>query len=256
MMGHEEARKRGLGKFELEMMLMCYEQKFMTRRQLMRWVSRVRSLKNMESAKSAVIRSMHHLMQERLVEIFPIYETKEREAMRLTKKGWHRLADFIPILKNSKAPQSEAPSQVAHDLTATDIRLTWEEILLRGSWISENSFWRFQSEHIPDAILNFNRGTNENYAISIEVELTQKSRERYEKKFEAFEDSDPGYIFYFSKDQAITNVIHEVSKNITDAVYVCQIDEFFRQREKAELAAHHERCRIEEKIPCWKGVEL
>lgn len=62
--------ERGLGQRDLEFMRVCYEQGFLTKKQIRRWVLYRYGLKNMQTARSVALRGLDYLQGEKLIEDF------------------------------------------------------------------------------------------------------------------------------------------------------------------------------------------
>lgn len=248
-------RKKSLGERELEIMRFCYEQVFLTRRQIRRWIQYQYKLKNEETARSVVIRSLRYLQDERLVEVVTIYNKKDAEAIRVTTKGLAVLQDNGAIAAHEITPTKFDSEQVKHDLLVTDIRIGWVGILPpRYFWCSERLLQTKNTDQIPDAMLTlFSDSTKGVVKIAIEVERFQKSSARYEKKFRDYEAGTAyDLVYYFSANAEITKAIHEVSRGLSNVIFVSQIDEFLKFGSEARMVSHSDHYQIQERISCVK----
>lgn len=237
---------------DLGLLRLCYEQGFLTRRQVKKWLEFGSGLKTKETAKTVSIRALNRLREERLIEFFQINQVTDREAFRVTARGMALLLD-TGIFQKRDLVSSPDPEQIRHDIVATDIRLTWAQILPQYIWRSDRLLRGEKSDNFPDAKLTFLGGKSLGETrAAIEVELTQKGRARYEKKFHEYENDEGEYdiVFYFTKNQQITNVIHEVSRGVTDLIFVCQVDDFLKNKAATRMASNNDHFHVHERILC------
>ena len=196
---------------------------------------------------------MQYLASDGLIEIFKIHHSTDSEAFRVTAKGMAVLLDYGLADSKDVAALSNEADQIRHDLYATDVRLIWEQISPRSQWCSERLLKSTNREQIPDAVLAFYSGELlENISIAIEIELTQKSSSRYHKKFTDYESGPHDFVFYFAGNPTIASAIYEVSKDISDVIFVCEIDDFLKHESLTRFASHNDHFVLQERIPCVK----
>lgn len=247
----KSVRKKFLGDREIEVLKLCYEQGFVTRGHLKKWMDSRFRMASLDSAKTVSLRALHFLRDQKLIEFFPTYNGQHREAARITAKGLGLLLDRRCITPQKLVPVNTDPDQISHDLLVTEIRIMWSRLMPSAGWCSERLLKSEDRDRIPDAVLSFFfGGLLKNYSIAIEVELTQKSRSRYFQKIQSYENSAFDFIFYFTSGDAISAAIHEVSKDITTKVFTCSIDEFLDHGSEACFVSHQDHFKLKERFPC------
>ncbi len=248
--------KQTLSNRELEIMRLCFEQGFLTNRQVWQWSLNRYVLKTEQSGRSVAARSLRYLKAEKLIEVVDVKSVGENQVLRVTPKGAQCLINHGLIQERDQKIAPPEMDYIVHDILVTDIRLKWEQIMLKKSdWYSERILRADPNPkgHLPDAVMAivFNDPTS-TVNIAVEVEVTQKSRSRYEKKLQDFEDGPYDLMFYFTQNDAIGAMVHEVSRGITDLVYVCRSEDFLKSGREAWLASHKERFQIQTRMPCVK----
>lgn len=235
-------------------MQLCYEQGFLTRDQVRRWLLVTDGLKNELAARTVADRSMNYLLAGKLIDLFgaKFYrDAKPVSSIRGTQKGIQFLlsAGLIPGASTTVPEETEF---YGHDNTVTEIRLVWERLVNKLQWYSEKILRSEIRTEVPDAhAMFFSNKHQEPVSLAIEVELTAKSHERYVAKFKAYAD-DPKYdnILYFSANANITKLIHNISKGITEKIFVCQKDEFLQHGAATRFSSHSDHFTFNERVNC------
>lgn len=245
----EGERREELRARDLEVLRVCFEQGFLTRRQVISWLGRENKTMKAESARTVCVRTMKRLWNAGLIGKFKIEDqVAERQGIKVTKRGLNLLWKNGAVFSNDSAGYSDS-DQIKHAIKVTDIRLAWERLLPWALWCSERYLQDNRNEHCPDAELVFIGGNRmQKMTAAIEVELTQKSESRYEKKFKHYQDSHYDIVFYFTNHIRTTNMIHDVSRGISDIIFVCDIDEFLGRGGEARMASHNDHFQIKERI--------
>lgn len=249
-------KKQELGGRSLELMRLCYDQGFLTTEHIRQWFRHRCYLSNEETARVTAGRPIRFLQEEQLMEVFEI-ELKDPkrtiEALRLTSKGLGLLSDRGGVTLFDLVASPIDPEHVLHDLIATEVRLVWEKTLSNFTWTSERLLRTDNRDNIPDAELKFQHyDLKRAFNIAIEVERTQKGTSRYEKKFRDYENGAYDSVFYLSSHPDITDMIHKVSRDISDIIFVCNTNEFLKYGREARFVSHNDHFQLQERIPCVK----
>lgn len=241
---------------DLHVLKLCYEQGLLTRRQLRTWLLQRYALKNVASAKSAAIRILASLRDQSLVNIFSVQTDCDKEAFCLTAKGLSALLDNGFRFTQKHKEVIWTPDKINHDIKVTDVRLSWENMLPKCYWYPELFLKLNHPEPLPDALMGYySAKLISHVTVGIEVELTQKSRSRYYKKFKAYslKESPFDLIFYFTTSQTISNKILEVSAGASNTIYVIDLELFVQNPIEAEFVSHSKKFSIKEKMEyVWK----
>lgn len=109
-------------------------------------------------------------------------------------------------------------NEIRHDVLLTSLRLALQSIGLGSTWTSgfeiktqrrRNQVRERRPSNVPDGILSEPiKGRVYNFAV--ELELTQKSIERYKKIFDQYRHKDIFRIWYFVKHLGIANVLDKI----------------------------------------------
>jgi len=196
-----------------------------------------------------MVRVVQMFMRMGLMQSMRIADMKFMEIFWLTPKGLELLKDKKLVTKDAMfSPLSE--NKLKHDHYVTDIRLTWESLLKIEQWIPERFLRNGDDDKIPDAVIIYKPQSHHNtVSISIEIENTQKTRSRYEKKFTDYQTGSYDLAFYFTVNETIRNVILEVSRSVkAEIVYTCSINEFLERRANARLVSYNHECLVGERF--------
>lgn len=247
-------------------MQLCYEHGFLTNEQLRRWMWFEESLKNDQTARSISNRSVNYLRESGFVENcrvkIDIDKDKEPvESVRITESGKQALEDFGVIPKGmalfsgaegDRKSKDDNRKQYSHDFYLTEIRFLWERLVNRVQWYPDRLFRGWENNQYPDAYVTyFSNPLQDQISLALEVEQTAKSHERYVAKFKAYAtEAKYDNILYFSANPNITKLIHEISKGITERIYVCQTDEFLKNRAATRFSSHSDHFIFNERVNC------
>jgi hypothetical protein len=222
-------RRKVMNIRDMRILMFCFEQYFLTREQIGQWLMVAYGLKNENAAKVVAIRIVQLLMGNKLIEKFYSSRLGRHAAFRVTKRGIRQLQEE-KFIRTEPDVVKIGVENILHDQKVTEIRLAWEAIAQIEDWFPERQLKNGGKEQVPDAVMVAPwKPDGRMVRIGIEVELTQKSRIRYDEKFAEYKKGPYDFVFYFVSGKAIRNAVMELSYFRTDKVYVCLIDDFFKQ---------------------------
>ena len=234
----QKRQKQYLEKRDLLLMVFCYEQYFLVRNQMLNWLMAKYDFKNAGSADIAMRRILGILKRLNLVNISRSGFLDYREIFVINERGVRALKDkgYLPeYAVNIDLDETK----LSHDYMTTEVRLILEKVINCKEWVSDRLLRCKNHLNIPDAeITYFSPKANRDAKISVEVEMTQKSKERYKKKLTDYQKSHYDLLFYFANQESIKEAILGESKGITQMAYICLIDELLTKQQKVTMVSN------------------
>lgn len=213
----------------LKLLRLCLEQNVLLDRHVTSWIH-----KNYHYAASNSVRAIRSRLFKK------IKKSKWAEFRKssvflckqfcVSKEGIDVLRDF-GFLTEAVQYRSIEPKFENHNILAIDVRFTWESMQDLAYWETERFIKASSSEIIPDARFVYHEGVlNDGVFVANEIELTQKSETRYRDIFKHYQDSKYGFVFYYVPNHKLKDLILEISKPLSNKVYVCLVDEFIKNK--------------------------
>ena len=242
-------QKQFLTKRDLLLMRFCYEQYFLVREQFIKWLLEKHDFRDHFSTDPTMRRIID--LYKRLEVIKAVrsgFFDDYREIYVITEKGIATLKDkgLLP----EYATNIELDEQkLKHDYMVTEVRLALEKVILHKSWVSDRFLRTENNQNIPDAEFSFfSQKAGRDLKISIEVEMTQKSRDRYIKRLSEHKKSHYDLLFYIVDQESIKRAVLEASKGVTRTVFVCLVDELLKKQQDTVLVSNDEKFILGEKF--------
>lgn len=215
---------------------LCFEQHFLTRPQTITWLENFEGVSGYNSLKSASLRLTDFLVRTKFLEkcVFPFNGFSS--VYNVTQYGVEALRSFGDV---SYAASYILPDQnnLTHDSMVAQMRFVWEKHTGIKEWVSDRILRAEKGLNVPDAEFKcFSRKIDRDLNIALEVELVQKSLDRYLKKFKEYHASHYDFIIYVSLTKSLGDKIIELAKGITPKILVCTADELLSKKGDAELA--------------------
>lgn len=241
--------KKNISSRELQVLKLCYEQGILTKRQLRHWLFHRFALKNEATAKTVATRISRYLCDQNYIKVFSIPSVRDKQAFSITAKGMSVLLDQGYQFSQKMNQTSWTDDQVRHDVMASDVRLAWEQVLPKCYWYPELLLKNNSLNPMPDALMGYYSGSLvTNVTIAMEIEMTQKSQDRYIKKFREYEQSLFDLVFYFTAKSSIADMVLKTSKNISDIIYVVDLEAFINNPVETSFVSHSDKFTIKEKM--------
>lgn len=239
---------------DMKVLMLCFEQGVLTKKQIKFWLETNYDFQNKKSLGVVATRVIKFLTKNDYIKEYPFVVAKEKEFYAITQKGYKFLLSYGLILSREISLPILEMEKLKHDLFITDVRLVWENILSNIKWTSERWIRHQNEDQIPDGIMAYYTPKVMRYInIGIEIELTQKSSARYEKKFHDFRNKKSlDMMIYFAQSEAIRNMIIKSSSQISGRVYVTDLNEFLTKKEGACLKSHNDEFVIGDRFYCVK----
>lgn len=153
---------------------------------------------------------------------------------------------------------------IDHDLLISKIRLAFEKVKLYESWIPEHeiksrlsqklSFKEAIKKLIPDGIMNV-KLNNKIESMAIEVELSHKNKNRYERIFREYGRKENLFgVWYFVRSEAIFKMLMSDANKYSyelkgKKLFVSFADEILKDISKARIFTFKEYFLIKEMFP-------
>lgn len=229
--------KKDLSKRDIELLIYCFEQYFLSRDQIKAWFTHKHGIKNSHSLRTIIPR--YYFQHKKLIETHRLADLDYVPLTSLSRRGVKALKEFGAI--PSEASYESFPFlKYKHDHTAADVRLLLEKILPIDRWTPDRFLKSEMEYQIPDGVMQLYSAMKGDYScIAIEVELTRKSKYRYIDKFRFYKFADEyDCVYYFVDDEKLHKLIFDLAAEMTKKVYVTYMD---------ELLAHEHYCVMEHK---------
>jgi len=236
----DKDRKKYVSQRDYELLKFCFDQYFLSRKQIGQWLKLKSNISSEKALAIITKRVMNFLLKSHFLAAQKASVLKCQEVYCVTKDGFLLLMDcgLLPDFASYVIIDKE---KINHDSATTDIRLVWEEIAKIESWTSDRLLRTDDNDHIPDAeMVYYSAKKNQSYTFAIEVELSQKSQERYRRKFESYQASSFSWVFYFALCSKLQGKLLEYSKGVTNKVFVCTIKDFLQKKSEAVLVSNAE----------------
>lgn len=236
----DKDRKKYVSQRDYELLKFCFDQYFMSRKQIGQWLKLKSKISSEKSLDIITKRVMSFLLKTRLLGAQKAFVLKCQEVYCVTRDAFSLLMDcgMLPGFASYVGMDME---KINHDYAATDIRLAWEEIAKIESWTSDRLLRTDANDHTPDAEMSYySARKNQSFTFAIEVELSQKSQERYNSKFKYYQSSPFSLVFYFVSNETLKKKILECSQGVTNKIFVCLIDDFLQKKSEAVLTSNLE----------------
>lgn len=241
--------RRPLNERDGRFLKFCFEQYFVARPHMMAWLIQNYEVRTASDQKSALLRTLRHLTRQNWLQKSYPAKLDLEEVFSVTPSGCELLKTIglIPIDATDGVLDND---KLRHDYLVTDVRLQWESFEEFENWVPERFLRNGDDDKIPDALMLCRSPLRpEPVRIGIEVEITLKSRARYERKFNDYNTGPYDLVFYFTADDSIDQAILEVCRiRQAPMIYVCPIVDFLRDGTKAKLRNFAHEFRIGERF--------
>lgn len=249
----EKRRKRKIGadlsERDLELMLFCWDHGLVVRRQVRRWILNRFGMKSIGVSKTIQVRTLNYLRACGFIEEKKTGIAECPEAISLTQKGVALLIENGLIENATPKPNMGETDSPIHNVMVTDVRLQFQSLIPESIWLSERHLRLNTMEAIPDGVLCYwSKVLKRFYRIAVEVELTQKSRTRYDKKFDDYSASDNNLVVYFYNNPSIAQTIHDSSRDRCQIVYTLNVSEFLTKGADVTLTSFKDQFVFKERL--------
>lgn len=220
------------------LMKYIFDQYFLSRDQIKRWIERHSQLKSGNSVKVVANRRINQLKKSKLIKDYHSFLPEIGDLFFLTSGGLNLLKsiNLIPDHNQYSIPIS---NKIIHDYMASEIRFSLEKVIPHSKWVSDRLMMAGDEDKLPDAYFEFDiKSNNQPLKIAIEVELTQKSKFRYETKFRDYLKTDYSLVLYFTKNRSLRDLIVELSKDTSNLIFATHIDDFLKNGSQASLNSY------------------
>lgn len=220
---------------------LCFEQHFLTRSQTISWLEDFECVSQRNTRMSSAFRLTEFLVRNGFLErcFFPISELSN--AFNVTRKGVRFLRTIGGIPETAEYVVSDS-SKFVHDYFVTQVRFVWEKYIRIKEWVPDRVLKAERGNSVSDAEFSFfSKKANRDIRVALEIELTQKNKERYVKKIQDYHNSPYDMVIFFLQNNNLSKKIVEISRNISPKIFVCSLDELISKKGETEIVSYQSR---------------
>ena len=245
-------RRKTLFDRDWKLLKLCFDQYFLTRKQMELWLNLHYNLYDNAKRKDVLNKALRMYYDMGFLDIFQDDFFKNYNLYSLTTKGINALIRMDILCDNVEYSSTEH-FKLKHDLVATDIRILLEKMFPNSHWISDRIIKpEYYGDLIPDAEINLLNTEGKTINIAVEIELSRKSKFRYKQKFREYLKSDYHFVFYFVQDNVLGSIILEMADAVTcrdndrDMFITINIADFLIKRHNTKVISNKMNTRLAE----------
>lgn len=232
-------RRMVLRERDLEFLRFCFEQKFLQARQVGQWFWVQGGFNNKGSCQRVGRKKLGLYKNHNLI-VENTHSLNTTKIYTVTSRGTKVLIDHGQIPEFGLACSFDETT-CRHDALVTDVRLNCQHLGLFKNWMADWVLKIHNKDIIPDAIVEHHSPKlKKSVRIAIEVELTQKSKDRLRDIFVAYATSDFQMVLYLMGSEGLLSSYCDQSKHITDKIYFCTVSDFLNLGLKSCWQNHHD----------------